>query len=167
MTTTLSDRGRPPIPPETDSRILAGSGSRGHRLLDVRLIGRHQVAALLATGVDFAVMIALVELVHLPPPVATVLAAICGGVASFTLGRTWAFRDVHTGSLAGQASRYAAASLGGALLNGLLLAALLAVVPLPYVLARVAVSALLSLAYTYPVLTRFVFRAHSPAPARR
>ncbi len=137
-----------------------------HRLLDVRLLGRHQVAALLATGVDFAVMIALVELVKLAPPVATVLAAMCGGVANFTIGRTWAFRDLHTGSLAGQASRYAVASLGGALLNGLLLAALLAIVSLPYVLARVVVSALVSLAYTYPVHTRFVFRAQSQPPPR-
>ena len=130
-----------------------------HRLFDVRLLGRHQVAALLATGVDFAVMIALVEVVKLSPPVATVLAAICGGVANFVLGRTWAFRDVHTGSLASQASRYAAASLGGALLNGLLVAALLAVATVPYVLARALVSALISVAYTYPVHTRFVFRA--------
>jgi putative flippase GtrA len=133
--------------------------SRSHHLLDARLIGRHQLAALLATGVDFAVMIALVELLRLPPPVATVLAAICGGLANFTLGRTWAFRDVHTGSLGGQASRYAVASLGGALLNGVLLASLLAVAPMPYVLARVLVSIAVSLMYTYPMHTRFVFRA--------
>jgi len=138
-----------------------------HRLLDARLLGRHQLAALLATGDDFGVMIALVELARLPPPIATVLAAICGGLANFALGRTWAFREVHTGSLGGQASRYAVASLGGALLNGALVAALLAAAALPYVIARVLVSAAVSLAYTYPMHARFVFRAAARTPALR
>jgi putative flippase GtrA len=128
------------------------------RLLDVRLIGKHQIAAFLATVVDFSVMIALVELVGLAPPLATIAAAICGGVTNFALGRTWAFRDVHTGSLGGQAARYAVVSLGGALINGAALAGMLAVSMIPYVLARLVVSFSVSLAYTYPMHTRVVFR---------
>ena len=134
-----------------------------HRLLDARLIGRHQGAATVATAVDFAVMIALVELAKVSPPVATVAGAAAGGVTNFLLGRSWAFRGVHSGSLRGQALRYAAASLGGALLNAALLAALLGVAAIPYVLARVAVAGVVSLAYTYPVHARLVFRAREAA----
>lgn len=138
------------------------------RLLDVRLLGKHQIAAFLATVVDFTVMVALVELAGLTPPIATIAAGLCGGVTNFTLGRAWAFRDVHTGTMTAQAARYAVASLGGALLNAGMLAAVLAVATIPYVLARLVVSFAVSLAYTYPMHTRFVFRArvaHAPDAA--
>ena len=129
------------------------------RLLDVRLLSKHQVAALAATAADFAVMIALVELAHLSPPLATLAGAVFGGVTNFSLGRAWAFRDAHTGSLRSQAARYAVVSLGGALLNAGLVASVLGVLSIPYVLARLLVSGLVSLAYTYPMHTRVVFRA--------
>lgn len=135
------------------------------RLLDVRLLGKHQLAALAATAVDFSVMIALVELAGLSPPLATIAAAASGGVTNFSIGRTWAFRGVHTGSMGGQAARYAVVSLGGALLNAGVLAAMLAVAVIPYVLARLVVSYSVSLAYTYPMHTRVVFRAQAAAPA--
>jgi putative flippase GtrA len=135
--------------------------------LDLRLLGRHQIAAAAATAVDFATMIALVELAGMHPPFATVLSASAGGVTNFTLGRLWAFRSIHRGSLGSQAARYALVCAGGALLNGSFLAAVLAVVqgaspPLDsqlYVFVRAVVSLLVSLAYTYPMHARFVFRA--------
>ncbi|MDB5221281.1 MAG: hypothetical protein JWO86_9208 [Myxococcaceae bacterium] len=131
----------------------------------LRLFGKHQVAALAATGVDFSMMILLVELGHVPPPLATVGGAFCGGVTNFAIGRIWAFRDVHTGSLHGQAARYAAVSIGGALLNGALVGLVLAALPLPYVVARMLVAVLVSVAYTFPLHTRVVFRARAPGVA--
>lgn len=123
--------------------------------IDLALLGRHQVAAFAATVVDFSAMIALVELLGVAPPLATIISAILGGVSNFTLSRTWAYRDRHEGEVQGQASRYAVVSLGGALLNGALVGVLFSV---PYVIARVIVSAAVSLLYTYPLHTRFVFR---------
>lgn len=126
----------------------------------LRLFGKHQVAALAATAVDFGTMVLLVELAHVAPPLATVGGAFCGGVTNFAIGRTWAFRDVYTGSLPGQAARYAAVSIGGALLNGALVALVLGALPaVPYVAARILVAALVSVAYTFPLHTRVVFRA--------
>lgn len=129
--------------------------------LDLRLLGRHQVAAFIGTTADFAAMIALVELGRLAPPVATVLSAIAGGVVNFALSRAWTFRARHRGTIAGQAARYAAVSLGGALLNGLVLAAVLAVASVPYVLARGAVAVLVSVLYTFPLHARVVFRVEA------
>jgi len=136
------------------------------RVLDVRLFGRHQVAAVVATMADFGAMVVLVELTRLSPPSATVLSAVLGGVVNFTLARLWAFRELHRGSVASQATRYGFVSLGGALLNaGLLAIALrLGSDAVPYVLARVGVSILVSFFYTYPMHTRFVFRVAGGSP---
>lgn len=122
---------------------------------DLALLGRHQVAAFAATAVDFTAMIAFVELFGVVPPLATILSAMLGGLSNFTLSRVWAYRDRHEGAVHGQAFRYAVVSLGGALLNGALVAIFSFV---PYVLARIGVSLLVSLLYTYPLHTRFVFR---------
>ena len=136
-------------------------------LFDLHLFGKHQTAAFLATVVDFGVMIGLVQLAHLSPPVATVISAVCGGVTNFAIGRAWAFRHRHSGSLGGQMARYAAVSFGGALLNAALLAGMLAFLPvLPYVAGRIVVSILVSVAYTYPMHARVVFRALDTGEAR-
>lgn len=127
-------------------------------LADFGLLGRHQIAAGIATGADFATMIALVELATLSPPFATMLSAIAGGVVNFTLSRGWAFHTRHAGTVRSQALRYGAVSLGGALVNAGALALFLRAVTLPYPLARVAGSMAVSLLYTYPLHTRFVFR---------
>lgn len=127
-------------------------------LLDASLLGRHQVAAALATAVDFLAMIALVELAHRSPPVATVGSAVLGGVVNFGLSRGWAYRERHAGTLSSQASRYAIVSLGGALLNAGLLAMILTTVEAPYPAARVVAAVAVSVLYTYPMHTRVVFR---------
>ncbi|MCL2778295.1 MAG: GtrA family protein [Polyangiaceae bacterium] len=135
-------------------------------LLDLRLLGRHQIAAGLATAVDFGTMVALVELLQLPPALATVLSATCGGIVNFTVERLWAFRRRHGGSARSQAGRYAAVSFGGAMLNAVLLQGILFLSSVPYVLARGFVSIAVSLAYAYPMHMRVVFRVASD-PRRR
>ena len=139
-------------------RAIAPAGRSSARLLDLRLLGRHQIAAAVATLVDFISMIALVELAGAAPPYATLLSATAGGITNFTLGRTWAFRARHRGSVASQAARYAFVCAGGALLNASVLGAILAISEPPYIAARAVVSILVSLAYTYPLHARFVYR---------
>jgi putative flippase GtrA len=119
---------------------------------------RHQIAAFATTIADFMMMVLLVELAMLPPPIATVLSAIFGGAFNFSLARVWAYRREHRGGFGSQARRYAATSLGGALLNGILLALVLAAVELPYPIARMLVAFAVSLFYTYPMHARVVFR---------
>jgi putative flippase GtrA len=127
-------------------------------LVDVGLLGRHQIAAAIATGIDFGSMIALVELARLSPSVATILSAIAGCMVNFAISRRWAFHARHAGTLRSQALRYGAVSLGGALVNASALAVVLRAIALPYPLARAGISIAASLLYTYPLHTRFVFR---------
>jgi putative flippase GtrA len=147
-----------------ESATVNAAGSRLLRLVDPRLLARHQITAALGTTADFGTMVALVELGHLSPPVATILSAIAGGVVNFSLSRVWAYRERHGGSLASQAARYAVGSLGGALLNATLLALFLRLAAVPYPAARAIIAIAISVLYTYPVHTRLVFRV---ARARR
>lgn len=127
-------------------------------LIDPRLLGRHQIAAFVATAVDFTTMIALVELTPLSPPSATMISASVGGIVNFVVARLWAFHARHDGTLRSQALRYGLVSLGGALVNANALGLVLHAIDVPYPLARIAVSIAVSVLYTYPLHTRFVFR---------
>lgn len=132
-----------------------------------RVLVRHQVAAAIATAVDFGVMIALVEIVGMIPAAATLVSAAVGGVTNFTIARAWAFRGRHTGTMRAQLGRYFVVSLGGALLNAALLEVLLLMASPPYVVARAAVAVTVSLAYSYPAHSRIVFRVADEEEAQR
>ena len=137
---------------------MTSAPGRPTPLLDAVLFGRHQVASIVASGLDFGVMIALVEIARLRPPIATAISAMLGGVANFVLLRVWTFRARHGGTALGQAVRYLLIAAGGALLNALLLAGVLSVSVAHYAIARIAVAVAVGVFYTYPLHTRFVFQ---------
>jgi putative flippase GtrA len=122
-----------------------------------RTLGRHQLGAAIATAVDFASMIFLVERAGASPVAATAVGASLGAVTNFTLGRRWIFRR-HTGHWAGQAVRYASVSASSAGLNALGEYLVHDVARLQYVLARVLVSIAIGLLWNFPMHRWFVFR---------
>ena len=132
----------------------------------VTLLSQHQLSSLVATGVDYCIMIACVSLFGLSPVVGTVIGAMCGAVTSFTLGRRWVF-DAKKGDLRGQALRYAMVSAVSLCCN----AGgewLLVRVGLQYIAARVVTSAVVGIGWNFPMHRHFVFRAgddKKPAPA--
>jgi len=134
------------------------SGSYNHDVKrTVTLLSQHQLSSLVATGVDYCIMIACVSLFGLSPVVGTVIGALCGAVTSFTLGRRWVF-DARRGDLRGQALRYAMVSAVSLCCNAggewLLLR-----VGLQYVLARVVTSIVVGIGWNFPMHRHFVFRA--------
>jgi putative flippase GtrA len=127
----------------------------------LRLLGRHQIGALITTAVDFAAMIATVQLLHARPVVGTVVGAATGAVTNFTIGRYWIFdrRDTLNGHAHLQAARYvfvSASSLGWNALGVWLLAERGG---LQYVLARTMVAVVVSLLWNFPMHRHFVFRS--------
>ena len=76
--------------PASSSTLSSASAPRGKPRREWRVLARHQLGALAATGVDFAVMIACVR-AGLAPAAGTAIGATCGAAMNFTLGRRWIF----------------------------------------------------------------------------
>jgi putative flippase GtrA len=129
------------------------------------LLTKHLSAALLATAVDFAVMVALVELAGIGAEIATLAGAVLGGITNFTLGRAWVYRAAGARAPAEQAARYAAVSAASAGLNALGEHVALAWAPAHYAVARAVVAVLVSICWGYP-MQRYVVFAPRPSTSR-
>jgi len=147
---------------------VAGGYDRGYNHAvkrTVTLLSQHQLSALVATGLDYCVMIASVSLFGLSPVVGTVIGALCGALTNFTLGRRWVF-DARKGDLRGQATRYAMVSAVSLCCNAggewLLLR-----VGLQYILARLVTSLVVGIGWNFPMHRHFVFRADGDKRARK
>jgi putative flippase GtrA len=120
------------------------------------LLSQHQLAALVATALDYFIMILCVSAFGLSPVVGTVLGSLCGAVTNFTLGRRWVF-DARSGDLRGQALRYALVSTVSLACNAVG-EWLIVRVGLQYVAARLVASLVVGIGWNFPMHRHFVFR---------
>ena len=118
---------------------------------------RHHISSILATIVDYGLMIACVELARLDPVPATALGALAGAVTNFTLGRLFTFRGASQSAVAGQSWRYALVSGASLALNTGGEHLFHDLLGLQYLVARVIVSVIVSNAWNYPLQRFFVF----------
>jgi putative flippase GtrA len=118
---------------------------------------RHQLAAAVATALDFGTMILAVERFAVAPTPATAAGATAGAIANFLLGRTWVFRH-REGHWTGQAVRYALVSGASAGWNTLGEHLMHDMAHVPYLPARIAVAIAVSLAWNFPMHRHVVFR---------
>jgi putative flippase GtrA len=128
----------------------------------LRCLGKLQAAALLATAVDHAVMIAAVRFAALAPATATALGALSGAGVAFALGRRWVFGATGDAMVA-QALRYGTVSALSLLFN-VLGEALLVRAGVHYIVARVLVALAVGLGWNFPLQRRWVFVAREPVP---
>jgi putative flippase GtrA len=126
------------------------------------LFGKHQIASVVTTAIDFCVMIVLVSVVGTNAELGTACGAGTGAVVNFTLGRHFTFQATDkatNGTAHGQFVRYvlvSAASLG---LNTLGVHLFMrAIAPGYYVIARVITATLVSFLWNFPMHRYFVFR---------
>jgi putative flippase GtrA len=126
---------------------------------------RHHTGSLVATSVDFVVMVASVEILGLDPVVGTAAGALCGALTSFLLGRNWVFHRADSRA-AGQVLRYAMVA-GASLALNALGEYLLVRAGLGYVRARVIVAVVVSNLWNYPMHKFFVFGQGAAQKARR
>jgi putative flippase GtrA len=124
---------------------------------------RHHTGSLISTAVDYAVMVACVELLSIRSVPATVVGALCGAITNFTLGRRFVYRVDHR-PVGPAAWRYVLVSAAGLALNAGGEHLLNNVLGLQYLLARLITSILVSNGWNYPLQRFFVF---SPGTATR
>lgn len=121
------------------------------------LLSQHQIGALIATTVDYGVMIFCVSVIGASPVWGTIAGSIAGAFVSFTLGRRWIF-DAERGHMGAQALRYALVS-GASLCANAAGEWLLVHAGLHYIVARIIASLFVGLAWNFPMHRHFVFRA--------
>ena len=121
------------------------------------------LGGVIATAVDFATLVLLVERGHVGIPAAAFLAASAGAVVCFVVNKHVAFRD-RTKVTLRQVARFGVVAVAAALLMALAMRIVAVDLGLPYPAAKVVCAALVFIAWTYPAQRRLVF-ARRPAPA--
>ncbi|MBC7769258.1 MAG: GtrA family protein [Phycisphaerales bacterium] len=106
----------------------------------VRQIGRFALVGAVATIVHYAIMVALVEIGHVTPVLATTIGYGAGIVVSYTLNRRFTF-DARGTPVASSFMKFALLYGVGALLNGAIVAGLIAV-GAHYLAAQIVATAL-------------------------
>ena len=125
---------------------------------------RHHTTSLMSTAVDYTVMIGAVEVLHVSPVWATVLAAFVGAVTNFLISRRFTFRLGGT-RMSPQAWRFALVSATSLGLNALGEHIFHNLLGVQYFLARVITSIIVSNGWNYPMLRFFVFSNRSTSHA--
>jgi len=106
----------------------------------VRQAARFAVVGSIATGVHYAILIALVEIGHVKPLVATTFGYCFGVITSYALNRRFTFRDT-AAPVASSFLKFVLLYGIGAVLNGTIMSTVMHL-GAPYILAQVAATGL-------------------------
>lgn len=114
------------------------------------------VSGMVATGVDVAALVLLVELFRSHVTIAAFLAATLGGITNFFINKYWAFDDDAPLEIR-QIAIYALVSLVTAAFTAAAIHILAVLIGIPYLFAKAVAAALVFLLWTYPAQSRLVF----------
>lgn len=125
------------------------------------IVGLNAAAGAIATAVDFALVLALVEWVGLLPAWATVVGCVLGAVVNYSINRVFTFKS--RDAVARQMARYAVVSGTSALLNAGGVALMTLHPQLAYVVGWWLVRGVVYFAWNLPLQRDYVFNtAASP-----
>ena len=116
-----------------------------------------QLAAILATGVDFAITFLLLHFAGAPIVASGATGTICGGVTNFLIGRNWVF-NAQEQKWAAQLNRYVLVWIGNLVLNVSGLWLLTHYTGLKDMFAKIITAVTVAVCYNYPLQKRFVFK---------
>jgi len=127
-----------------------------------RSFSRSQIAAFLATIVDYAALVIWVESFHYYYPLGVALGSLFGAVTNFFLNRNWSF-EANEGNWQIQAYRYAAVSTGSLLLNTGGVYLVTEFRDVHYLVSKIFISITVGFFWNYPLHRFFVFKKKEPA----
>ncbi len=144
------------------SRALNASGPESKGFAGRGSLVRNAIASAAATAVDFAAVVAMVELASLQPATATLFGCALGAVVNFVVNRFWAFET--TRPMLPMAARYAFVSASSAGLNAGLLSLLLMLPTAGYAIIWWVVRGVVYLLWNFPLHRDYVFSRASLPP---
>lgn len=118
---------------------------------------RYVISSMIATGVDFVILILFTEVFNLWYIFSATLGAITGGIIGFLLGRNWAFMSKE-GSRSSQAIKYAWVWVGSIILNVGLLYIFVEYFDIQYIFSKVIVTILVGIGFNYLLQRNFIFK---------
>ncbi|MEP7145093.1 MAG: GtrA family protein [Ferruginibacter sp.] len=114
-------------------------------------------ASLTASFCDYLVTIIFKQFLHLDAVIASILGTIAGGVINFLIGRHWVFRSISS-PFFHQGKRYLLTWTGNMILNAAGVFLLTKYANIHYIIAKVATSITVAIAYNYPIQKKYVFK---------
>jgi len=118
---------------------------------------RSQIAAIIATGVDFCIMVLLTEWVGLWYVLSNVLSATTGAIVNFLLGRYWSFVSTEN-KVSVQAILYVLVAVGSLILNTLGVYIFTEYFEANYVLSKAITAVLIGVFYNFTMQRKVVFK---------
>lgn len=118
---------------------------------------RYNIAALIATAVDFVMLILFTEVFQFWYFFSAFLGAFAGGITGFMLSRNWAFMQ-QDGRLRTQAIRYLIVWLTSIFLNLLGLFLLVEYLGLQYIISKIIVAIIIGIGFNFFMNKYFIFR---------
>lgn len=116
-----------------------------------------QVAAVIGTAVDFAMVIFLTEITGMWYVASNAIGATCGAITNFFLGRNWVFNSTER-KITHQAFRYFLVATGSMILNTLGVYLLTEFTGLNYIYSKVIVAVLIAVTFNFLLQKYFVFK---------
>ena len=114
-------------------------------------------ASLSASFCDYLVTIILREMFNVAVVPASIAGTVFGGVVNFLIGRHWVFKSARSSSFL-QARRYFITWTGNLILNALGVYLLTDFGGVHYIIAKLATSITVAVAYNYPIQKNYVFK---------
>jgi len=115
------------------------------------------MAALLATALDFFVLVMLTEVLHLWYLFSAFIGALTGGIVAFILGRNWIFMK-HHGKISFQAIKYLMSWGVSILLNTMGLYFVVEQLGYQYIISKVIVAIVIGVGFNFFTHKYFIFR---------
>lgn len=129
-----------------------------------KTFSKAQIAALVATAVDFGTLTLWVEVFHEFYAYGVAIGAFMGAVTNFFLNRHWSF-EASADPMARQAGKYVLVSAGSLVLNTIGVYLLTERFGLFYLYSKIAIAILIGVFYNYPLHHFFVYHKETAPKA--
>ena len=118
---------------------------------------RYNVAAIIATAVDFVILIALTEIFQLWYFLSAIIGAIAGGIVAFMFSRNWVFKK-RDGKITTQALKYILVWGTSIFLNTYGLYLFVEYLDFHYIVSKVIVAIIVGIGFNFFMHKYFIFK---------